>query len=140
MSIDDEIQEDDEVVRCVCGYDDYPGPPPFDHDSKHGRDLDSEPISASEMTEDLAGFYLQCDLCNVWQHGACFGITDDASAPKEYFCELCKPSLHKVFTASNGYVTQFLISSLMKRSVPLFSALSSFNCPFNLVLLRHKFH
>ncbi|KAJ2897544.1 putative histone deacetylase complex subunit cti6 [Zalerion maritima] len=102
MAIDDDIQEDDEVVRCICGFEEYPGPPPFDHDTKHGRDVDSEPISASEMTEDLAGFYLQCDTCNVWQHGACFGITDDASAPKEYFCELCRPGLHKIYSASNG--------------------------------------
>lgn len=56
---------------------------------------------------------IQCDHCNVWQHGACVGIWGDEEAPdgecrclqvsvryphlcrfSEYFCELCKPNLH----------------------------------------------
>ncbi|RXK36770.1 hypothetical protein M231_05931 [Tremella mesenterica] len=37
---------------------------------------------------------IQCDKCNVWQHGPCVGIWADEEAPDEYFCEECRPDLH----------------------------------------------
>ncbi|KAI1812181.1 hypothetical protein GGS20DRAFT_43728 [Poronia punctata] len=102
----DEIQEDDESVRCICGHDEYPGPPPFDEDSKHGvKDaIDHDRIFAIEITDDLAGFFVQCEICNTWQHGACVGFTTEESNPDdvEYFCEQCRKDLHKIYTASNG--------------------------------------
>jgi hypothetical protein len=101
---DDEIQEEDEAVRCICGYDDYPGPPPIDEDSKLGlKDTtDLDPIFATDLTDDAAGFFVQCDLCKVWQHGACVGIMTEESSPDEYFCEQCRKDFHKTFIASNG--------------------------------------
>jgi hypothetical protein len=105
-SVDDEIQEDDESVRCICGHDEYPGPPPFDEDSKHGvKDaIDHDRIFGIEITDDLAGFFVQCEICNTWQHGACVGFTTEESNPDdvEYFCEQCRKDLHKIYTASNG--------------------------------------
>ncbi|KAI3328453.1 hypothetical protein F4824DRAFT_410513 [Ustulina deusta] len=102
----DEIHEDDESVRCICGHDEYPGPPPFDEDSKHGvKDaIDHERIFAIEITDDLAGFFVQCEICNTWQHGACVGFTTEESNPEdvEYYCEQCRKDLHKIYTASNG--------------------------------------
>ncbi|KAI1504924.1 hypothetical protein F5X99DRAFT_331334 [Biscogniauxia marginata] len=102
----DEIQEDDEAVRCICGHDDYPGPPPFEEDSKHGvkEAIDHERIFAIEITDDMAGFFVQCEVCNTWQHGACVGFTTEESNPDdlEYFCEQCRKDLHKIYTASNG--------------------------------------
>ncbi|KAI1080467.1 hypothetical protein F5B20DRAFT_580133 [Whalleya microplaca] len=104
--VSDEIQEDDEAVRCICGHDEYPGPPPFDEDSKHGvKDaIDHEKIFAIEITDELAGFFVQCEICNTWQHGACVGFTTEESNPDDvqYFCEQCRKDLHKVYTASNG--------------------------------------
>jgi hypothetical protein len=101
---DDEIQEEDEAVRCICGFDEYPGAPPIDEDSKHGlRDsTDLDPIFATDLSDDAAGFFVQCDLCKVWQHGACVGIMTEESSPDEYFCEECRKDFHKTFTASNG--------------------------------------
>ncbi|KAI0426745.1 hypothetical protein F5Y09DRAFT_51557 [Xylaria sp. FL1042] len=103
---DDDIHEDDESVRCICGHDEYPGPPPFDEDSKHGvKDaIDHERIFAIEITDDLAGFFVQCEICNTWQHGACVGFTTEESNPEdvEYYCEQCRKDLHKIYTASNG--------------------------------------
>ncbi|KAK0729839.1 hypothetical protein B0H67DRAFT_12192 [Lasiosphaeris hirsuta] len=102
---DDDLQEEDEAVRCICGYDDYPGPPPFDDDNvKHSvKDTtDIDPIFATDLTDDAAGFFVQCDVCKVWQHGACVGIMTEESSPDEYFCEGCRRDLHKIFTASNG--------------------------------------
>ncbi|KAI1825880.1 hypothetical protein F4861DRAFT_155467 [Xylaria intraflava] len=105
-AVPDEIQEDDESVRCICGYDEYPGPPPFDEDQKHGvKDaIDHDRIFAIKITDDLAGFFVQCEVCNTWQHGACVGFTTEESNPEdvEYYCEQCRKDLHKIYTASNG--------------------------------------
>ncbi|ORY60606.1 uncharacterized protein BCR38DRAFT_459648 [Pseudomassariella vexata] len=107
-SDDNEIQEEDEAVRCVCGFDDWPGPPQFDDELKDFalKDaIDLEPIySVVEITSDndMAGFFVQCDICKVWEHGLCVGIVTEESSPDEYYCELCRKDLHKVFTASNG--------------------------------------
>ncbi|KAH8816868.1 hypothetical protein F5884DRAFT_777695 [Xylogone sp. PMI_703] len=102
----DEIVEDDEAVRCICGYEDYPGPPPPpEEDSKNGiKDgIDMDPvITVADVSEDLAGFFLQCDICKVWQHGGCVGIMNEDTSPEEYFCEECRKDLHKIYTAPNG--------------------------------------
>lgn len=103
----EEGAEDDEAVRCICGYEDYPGPPQLaDEDSKHGvREGIEEPIiTVADVTEDLAGFFLQCDVCKVWQHGGCVGIMSEDASPDEYFCDQCRKDLHKIYTAANGYV------------------------------------
>jgi len=103
----EEVGEDDEAVRCICGFDEYPGPPQLgDEDSKHGiREGIEEPIiTVADVTEDLAGFFLQCDVCKVWQHGGCVGIMNEDTSPEEYFCEECRKDLHRIFTAPNGYV------------------------------------
>jgi hypothetical protein len=99
-----EIVEDDEAVRCICSHDDYPGPPPLEEDSKKGIKDSSEIefITEADYTEDLAGFFLQCDMCKVWQHGGCVGIKNEDMSPEEYFCEQCRKDLHKIFTALNG--------------------------------------
>ncbi|KAK1750266.1 putative histone deacetylase complex subunit cti6 [Echria macrotheca] len=101
---DEDMQDEDEAVRCICGYDDYPGPPPLDEDSKLGsKDAgEIDPIFATDVTDDAAGFFVQCDTCKVWQHGACVGIMTEESSPDEYFCEACRRDLHKIFTSSNG--------------------------------------
>lgn len=91
----DDLQEEDEAVRCLCGAEDYPGRPPVDGP-------DAEYFAAIELTEDVTGFFVQCDICKVWQHGACVGIFSAESSPDEYFCEQCRKDLHKIHIASNG--------------------------------------
>jgi hypothetical protein len=103
----EEGAEDDEAVRCICGFEEYPGPPQLgDEDNKHGiKDGIEEPIiTVADVTEDLAGFFLQCDICKVWQHGGCVGIMNEDTSPEEYFCEECRKDLHRILTAANGYV------------------------------------
>ncbi len=103
MANGDDLQEEDEAVRCVCGQDEYPGPPSAEdltHAATDGIDFDS--VFPTEITEDLAGFYVQCDVCKVWQHGACVGLTNDDTLPEYYYCEDCRKDLHKIFTSSNG--------------------------------------
>lgn len=108
MPNDDEIQEDDESVRCVCGFDEYPGPPPFEDDAKGGKPNPEADFFASiELSDEVSGLFVQCDVCKVWQHGACVGIFTEESSPDEYFCENCRKDLHKIHTAMNGYVDAF---------------------------------
>ncbi|ETS78527.1 hypothetical protein PFICI_10589 [Pestalotiopsis fici W106-1] len=105
VSDENEIQEDDEAVRCVCGYDDYPGLPLLDEETKkHAlKDaIDVEQIFSIELTDDLAGFFVQCDVCKVWEHGLCMGIVNEDLIPDDYYCELCRKDLHKIYAASNG--------------------------------------
>ncbi|PFH59198.1 hypothetical protein XA68_12682 [Ophiocordyceps unilateralis] len=92
---DDLPDEEDEAVRCICGSEDYPGRPPVE-----GPDADF--FAGIELTEDVTGFFVQCDICKVWQHGACVGIFSAESSPDEYFCEQCRKDLHKIHAASNG--------------------------------------
>ncbi|KAF7547363.1 hypothetical protein G7046_g9027 [Stylonectria norvegica] len=92
---DDLQDEEDEAVRCICGSEDYPGRPPVE-----GPDADF--FAAIELTDDVTGFFVQCDICKVWQHGACVGIFSAESSPDEYFCEQCRKDLHKIHIASNG--------------------------------------
>ncbi|KAK0105116.1 hypothetical protein ONS95_004522 [Cadophora gregata] len=101
----EEVGEDDEAVRCICGFDEYPGPPQIgDEDNKNGikEGIEESIITPADVTEDLAGFFLQCDMCKVWQHGGCVGIMNEDTSPDEYFCEECRKDLHKIYTASNG--------------------------------------
>ncbi|KAH6647023.1 hypothetical protein BKA67DRAFT_663379 [Truncatella angustata] len=105
VSDENEIQEDDEAVRCVCGFDDYPGLPPLDEDTKKlalKDAIDIEQIFSIELTDDLAGFFVQCDVCKVWEHGLCMGIVNEYLLPDDYYCELCRKDLHKTYAASNG--------------------------------------
>lgn len=92
---DDEEDEEDEAVRCLCGSDDYPGRPDVDGP-------DAEFFNSIELTDDVTGFFVQCDICKVWQHGACVGIFSAESSPDEYFCEQCRKDLHKIYTANDG--------------------------------------
>lgn len=87
------IDAEDEVTRCVCGLQDYPGPPLTD---------DFPTITDPSQAEDAGGLFIQCDKCHVWQHGGCVGIMDETKSPENYFCELCDKKLHHVLTDANG--------------------------------------
>lgn len=82
---DQNVAQDDseDVTRCLCGGSLY-------------TDDGDDPM------------YIQCDTCLVWQHGGCVGIYDDSQAPETYFCELCRPDLHRLSVRSNGYVFRAL--------------------------------
>jgi hypothetical protein len=99
--LDDDIAEEDEVTRCLCGMQEYPGPPSDAGKSKDGQLSIGD---ADLLGEESGGLFIQCDVCKVWQHGGCVGIMDEASSPENYFCEECRPDLHKVMTSSKGYV------------------------------------
>jgi hypothetical protein len=94
--LDDDIAEEDEVTRCVCGYQEYPGLP--SDAGKPGSAL----TDSDAQGDDLGGLFIQCDICKVWQHGGCVGIMQEEASPDEYFCEECRKDLHKVTTSTKG--------------------------------------
>ena len=107
--LEDEIAEEDEVTRCLCGQQEYPGPP-----SDAGKSKDGQPASLIDSDiqgDEAGGLFIQCDVCKVWQHGGCVGIMDEAASPDEYFCEECRKDLHKVMISSKGASTSGIFKS-----------------------------
>ncbi|KAF2453705.1 hypothetical protein BDY21DRAFT_116923 [Lineolata rhizophorae] len=66
-SAPDDTEDDNAVVRCVCG-----------------------------ATEDDGGrMMIACDRCGAWQHNDCMGIPEDEDKlPESYLCEQCAPNQH----------------------------------------------
>ena len=93
---DEEIEE--EVTRCICGNQEYPGLP----DADPAKSLSKDGSDPASFVEDTTGWFIQCDICKVWQHGGCVGIMDEVTSPEEYFCERCRKDLHKITIAANG--------------------------------------
>jgi DNA mismatch repair ATPase MutL len=107
----DEEAEPEEITRCICGNAEYPGPPHFARDVIHHHSTKSgakeeagqkNTIGSDSMLDDTGNFFIQCDNCQVWQHGGCVGLLDESMSPDEYFCEACKPEFHKVYRNLNG--------------------------------------
>lgn len=58
--------------------------------------------SSDSGSDDVGSLFIQCDNCQVWQHGGCVGIMDEPMCPDEYYCEECRKDLHKVRQEPNG--------------------------------------
>jgi PHD-finger len=109
---DDEDGDDEEVTRCICGQQDYPGLPPSSRDAiaksavnpgiKEESALNALNTASDLLSEDAGSLFIQCDACKVWQHGGCVGIMEEAMSPDEYFCEECRKDLHKMIVNVNG--------------------------------------
>ncbi|KAF8457513.1 hypothetical protein BGX38DRAFT_1139418 [Terfezia claveryi] len=82
-------QEDEEITRCICGFQEYQG--------------------EDDQADTSDGLFIQCDKCHVWQHGFCVGITDNALAPDNYFCEQCRPNFHKLVARPHGPKTSLYL-------------------------------
>lgn len=68
--IEKEEEVEAEVIRCVCG-------------ARETLPNDEEP-------------WIACDMCDVWQHNVCVGITTfEEDIPANYQCEQCNPAGHK---------------------------------------------
>lgn len=97
-----EGEVEEEITRCICGNQEYPGLPVSPSDNSKGSSKgDPDPAA---FAEDATGWFIQCDKCHVWQHGGCVGLLDEIKNPEEYYCEQCHPDLHKIATTVDGYV------------------------------------
>ncbi|KAL8694690.1 MAG: hypothetical protein Q9218_000701 [Villophora microphyllina] len=107
-------EEEEEITRCVCGQQDYPGilvapnDPAKPASKANGHHDDTG--SPATVQEDTGGLFIQCDSCKVWQHGGCVGIMNEPMTPDEYFCEQCRKDLHSITSAANGTRNFFSIS------------------------------
>ena len=99
--IDDHDENEEEETRCICGQLEYPGLPVTSSDSRKDKTQDD---SNAVSGEDNTGWFIQCDSCQIWQHGGCVGILDESQSPEKYFCEQCRKDLHKILIDVNGYV------------------------------------
>ncbi|KAK8185205.1 uncharacterized protein BKA78DRAFT_256675 [Phyllosticta capitalensis] len=108
--MDEDIGDDEEeTTRCICGYQEYPGPPSDDEDLAVGSDL---------QAEDVGGLFIQCDKCKVWQHGGCVGIMEEKAVPENYFCEECRKDLHKLLSSPKGQKYSHYIPVVGDKSPP----------------------
>ena len=39
-----------------------------------------------------------CGFCDEWQHGACFGMTDEYCVPELHVCEACAAKVYMCST------------------------------------------
>ena len=100
----------EEMPRCICGVQEYPGLSGLPGDSVKGG---SKGVDSTEDT-----ILIQCDSCKIWQHSGCVGIGGGATRLEEYFCELCRKDLHKITTTANGYVIlRLFVRTSLTRSV-----------------------
>jgi hypothetical protein len=111
---DEEAEPEEEVTRCICGQPEYPGPPAWIRERLLGDgeqdsfqscwNAHTNSTITETLSDDLGNFFVQCDSCQVWQHGGCMGLTDESMLPEQYYCEQCRPESHKIIIDRNGYV------------------------------------
>lgn len=101
VAADDEIIEDEETTRCVCGHQDYPGLP-VEPTNRPSRPLGTSSTDPDSTAHEPGELFIQCDNCKVWQHGGCVGILDEQGSPENYFCEECRPELHQMLKSLAG--------------------------------------
>ncbi|KAI1915229.1 Histone deacetylase complex subunit [Ophidiomyces ophidiicola] len=107
---EDEDGEEEEITRCICGQQDYPGLPPSAREMMMRNSLkagikeesNQDPAALDILSEDAGSLFIQCDSCKVWQHGGCVGIMEEALSPDEYFCEKCRKDLHRLVVSGSG--------------------------------------
>lgn len=99
---DNDDEEDDEgaaeVTRCICGHAELQTA----HLGKRAAQIDP-------------GLFIQCDDCQVWQHGYCVGFYAEEDVPDVYYCERCRPELHVVVVRPSGKTSRYVPSEREKR-------------------------
>ncbi|KAK0319739.1 Histone deacetylase complex subunit [Friedmanniomyces endolithicus] len=90
-NVDEDAGDEEDVTRCICGQQEYPGPP-----------LSEAFSGVDAQGDDAGGLFIQCDGCSVWQHGGCVGIIEESQSPDKYYCEVCRPKLHDQHIDSRG--------------------------------------
>lgn len=89
---DEEDEDEDqpsEITRCICGH----------------QDLQLNNVHARDQVD--VSLFIQCDKCQVWQHGYCVGIKTSEDAPQVYYCERCRPDYHVIVVRPNGKTSKY---------------------------------
>lgn len=91
------VNSDDNVVSCIC---DQNNPDEEEDDEKEDAAAEDQETDREEDgdEEDSAVndvFWLQCDHCNRWVHGKCYGLKDEkAIDTMNFHCHICSPQDH----------------------------------------------
>lgn len=86
-----DADEHNDETRCICGHAELQLPKKSDPD----KEIDT-------------GLFIQCDSCQVWQHGFCVGFTSEKDVPEVYYCEKCRPELHQVVLRPSGKTSSYI--------------------------------
>lgn len=83
----------DGPIRCPCG--------------------SKEALPHARKLQEGQQDWVACDDCDVWQHSICVGLLEDfeKNMPEKYFCEECKPELHKRFHFGAGSDDRYAVTS-----------------------------
>lgn len=93
--IEDEEEDNDvedepsEITRCICGH----------------QDLQLSNVQNKDKVD--TSLFIQCDMCEVWQHGFCVGLLTNEDVPDVYFCEKCRPEYHVIVVRPNGRTSKY---------------------------------
>ena len=98
---DDDVEEQG-ITRCICGMNgpsSVPSPSP----------PSSFTLLSTEDDAEGGEFMVQCETCNVWQHGLCMGFESEAqlAAAADYYCEQCKPERHQDLLKSVSFLCSY---------------------------------
>ncbi|KAK4999993.1 Histone deacetylase complex subunit [Elasticomyces elasticus] len=93
---------EEEVTRCICGQQEYPGLPQPLADSGHRKPSSASLTDPDTQSDEPGSLFIQCDGCRVWQHGGCVGIMEVKMCPDKYYCELCDKEKHHLGKDSKG--------------------------------------
>ncbi|ODQ63103.1 GCS-domain-containing protein [Nadsonia fulvescens var. elongata DSM 6958] len=104
-----------EITRCICGHDELHFP-----DRRHFSAYlpVNSPFLTNPDTID-SGLFIQCETCDVWQHGFCVGFYQESSVPDVYFCEKCRPDLHVVVVRPSGKTSTYVGSEDNRENIEM---------------------
>lgn len=87
---DNDVEDEpSEITRCICGH----------------QDLQLSNVQNKEKVD--TSLFIQCDMCEVWQHGFCVGLLTNEDVPDVYFCEKCRPEYHVIVVRPNGRTSKY---------------------------------
>ncbi|KAL6948182.1 hypothetical protein ACO0OE_002206 [Hanseniaspora uvarum] len=96
------VNSEDNIVSCIC---DQNNPGDEDDEEKENEsenEKEEQPEEEEEDDDDEDSsvndvFWLQCDHCNRWVHGKCYGLKDDKDIDTMNFhCHICSPQDHPI--------------------------------------------
>ncbi|KAF2663316.1 hypothetical protein BT63DRAFT_419132 [Microthyrium microscopicum] len=116
---DDEIIEDEETTRCICGSQDWPGLPVIENTPKPTKvPAVAVPTDGddADVPDEPGSLFIQCETCAVWQHGGCVGIMEEPPPSFNYYCEQCRPDFHHLSKDHTGQKYSRYIPTVGKSS------------------------
>ncbi|XBW37621.1 hypothetical protein QEN19_003201 [Hanseniaspora menglaensis] len=96
---DNEVAVVDDINSSINTENSYLKKKSINLDTESPHKIDDENLSEEEEDDEENSvtdiFWLQCDHCNRWVHGKCYGLKDDTTVDNiNFHCHVCKPEAH----------------------------------------------